>query len=65
MRSWGEDIPRVWQAVGAVLVTVLPGEFSEGLQRGSVDCMLLSWDLLASLQALRNAAAELRGRTRA
>ena len=50
MRSWGEDIPRVWQAVGAVPVTVLPGEFYESLQRGSVDCMLLSWDLLAAFK---------------
>jgi TRAP-type C4-dicarboxylate transport system substrate-binding protein len=50
MRSWGEDIPRVWQAVGAVPVTVLPGEFYESLQRGSVDCMLLSWDLLVAFK---------------
>jgi TRAP-type transport system periplasmic protein len=50
MRSWGEDIPRAWQAVGAVPVTVLPGEFYESLQRGSVDCMLLSWDLLGAFK---------------
>lgn len=50
MRSWGEDIPRVWQAMGAVPVTVLPGEFYESLQRGSVDCMLLSWDLLVAFK---------------
>jgi TRAP-type C4-dicarboxylate transport system substrate-binding protein len=36
------------KAVGAVPVTVLPGEFYEALQRGTVDCMLLPWDLLNS-----------------
>lgn len=46
IRSQGEYIPLAVKAVGAVPVTVLPGEFYEALQRGTVDCMLLPWDLL-------------------
>lgn len=46
IRSQGEFIPLAVKAVGAVPVTVLPGEFYEALQRGTVDCMLLPWDLL-------------------
>jgi TRAP-type C4-dicarboxylate transport system substrate-binding protein len=37
-------------AVGAVPVTVLPGEFYESLQRGSVDCMVLPWDLMVAFK---------------
>lgn len=48
IRSWGEDFPRVWQAVGASPVTVLPGEWYESLQRGSIDCMMHSWDIIAA-----------------
>lgn len=48
LRSWGEDIPRVWQAIGATPVTVLQGEWYEGLQRGSYDCMMHSWDTLVA-----------------
>lgn len=44
VRSFGEEFPRLWQAVGATAVTVLPGEWYESLQRGTVDCMLHSWD---------------------
>jgi TRAP-type C4-dicarboxylate transport system substrate-binding protein len=39
-------MPMALNAVGAVPVTILPGEFHEAMQRGSVDCMLLPWDLL-------------------
>jgi TRAP-type C4-dicarboxylate transport system substrate-binding protein len=46
IRSQGEYFPLAVRAVGAVPVTVLPGEFYEALQRGTVDCMLLSWDLI-------------------
>ena len=48
LRSWGEEFPRVWQAVGATAVTVLPGEWYELLQRGTIDCMLHSWDTLVT-----------------
>jgi TRAP-type C4-dicarboxylate transport system substrate-binding protein len=48
LRSWGEEFPRVWQAVGATAVTVLPGEWYESLQRGTIDCMLHSWDTLVT-----------------
>jgi len=46
IRSQGEYFPLAVRAVGAVPVTVLPGEFYEALQRGTIDCMLLPWDLL-------------------
>lgn len=46
IRSQGEYIPLAVRALGAVPVTVLPGEFYEALQRRTVDCMLLPWDLL-------------------
>jgi TRAP-type C4-dicarboxylate transport system substrate-binding protein len=46
IRSQGEYMPMALNAVGAVPVTILPGEFYESMQRGSVDCMLLPWDLL-------------------
>jgi TRAP-type C4-dicarboxylate transport system substrate-binding protein len=47
IRSQGEFVPIALRALGAVPVTVLPGEFYEAMQRGTVDCMLLPWDLLA------------------
>lgn len=46
IRSQGEYMPMAINAIGAVPVTILPGEFYEAMQRGSVDCMLLPWDLL-------------------
>ena len=48
IRSQGEYFPLAVRAVGAVPVTVLPGEFYEALQRGTIDCMLLPWDLIAA-----------------
>jgi TRAP-type transport system periplasmic protein len=48
IRSQGEFIPRALAAVGATPVTVLPGEFYEALQRKTVDCILLTWDLFAN-----------------
>ena len=50
IRSQGEYIPQALDAIGAVPVTVLPGEFYESLQRGSVDCMLLPWDLMTAFK---------------
>lgn len=47
IRTQGEFFPMAVQAIDAVPVNVLPGEFYEALQRGTVDCMLLPWDLLA------------------
>lgn len=46
IRSQGEYVPLAIRAMGAVPVTVLPGEFYEALQRKTVDCMFLPWDLL-------------------
>ncbi len=48
LRSFGEEFPRLWQAVGATAVTVLPGEWYESLQRGTIDCMAHSWDTLVT-----------------
>lgn len=48
IRTFGEEFPRLWQAVGATPVTVLPGEWYESLQRGTIDCMLHSWDTLVT-----------------
>lgn len=50
IRSQGEYIPMALDAVGAVPVTILPAEFYESLQRGSVDCMLLPWDLMTAFR---------------
>lgn len=50
IRSQGEFIPKMLAAVGAVPVNVLPGEFYESLQRGSVDCMVLPWDLMVAFK---------------
>jgi len=50
IRSQGEYIPKMLAAVGAVPVTVLPGEFYESLQRGTVDCMVLPWDLMVAFK---------------
>lgn len=50
IRSQGEYFPKMIAAVGGVPVTVLPGEFYESLQRGSVDCMVLPWDLMVAFK---------------
>ncbi|MFM9882128.1 MAG: TRAP transporter substrate-binding protein DctP [Burkholderiales bacterium] len=50
IRSQGEYVPKMLAAVGAVPVNVLPGEFYESLQRGSVDCMVLPWDLMVAFK---------------
>jgi TRAP-type C4-dicarboxylate transport system substrate-binding protein len=50
IRSQGEYIPLALNAIGAVPVTVLPGEFYESLQRNNVDCMLLPWDLMTTFK---------------
>lgn len=47
IRSQGEYFPLAVRALGAVPVTVLPGEFYEAMKRGTIDCMLLPWDLIA------------------
>lgn len=50
IRSQGEYLPKLLNAVGAVPVNVLVGEFYESLQRGSVDCMVLPWDLMVAFK---------------
>lgn len=44
MRSYGEYVPRLWDSLGAVNVTVLAPEIYEGLQRGNIDCSYLPDD---------------------
>lgn len=50
VRSWGEDVPRLFQAVGAVPVSLLPAELYESLQRGTVDCTPYSLSAAVSLK---------------
>ena len=44
MRTWGEDMPRLAQAAGAVPVTLFLPELYESLQRGVIDCAPFSVD---------------------
>lgn len=44
MRSYGEYVPRLWDSLDAVNVTVLAPEIYEGLQRGNIDCSYLPDD---------------------
>jgi TRAP-type C4-dicarboxylate transport system substrate-binding protein len=50
VRSFGEEYPRLLRAIGATPVTVLPGEWYESIQRGSIDYMLHSWDTLVTFK---------------
>jgi TRAP-type C4-dicarboxylate transport system substrate-binding protein len=50
IRSQGEYMPKMIAAIGGVPVNVLVGEFYESLQRGSVDCMALPWDLMVAFK---------------
>lgn len=50
VRSFGEEFPRLLTALGATPVTVLPGEWYESMQRGSIDYMLHSWDTLVTFK---------------
>jgi TRAP-type C4-dicarboxylate transport system substrate-binding protein len=49
VRSQGDLLPLVLNALGATPVTVLPGEFYEAMQRGSIDCLVLPWDFLSTV----------------
>lgn len=50
VRSWGEDVPRLFKEVGAVPVNLLPAELYESLQRGTVDCTPYSLSTAVSLK---------------
>jgi len=50
VRSWGEDVPRLFKAVDAVPVSMLPAELYEGLQRGTIDCTPYSLATAVSLK---------------
>ena len=44
MRSYGEYVPKLWESIGAVGITVRSPEIYEGLQRGNIDCSFLPDD---------------------
>jgi TRAP-type transport system periplasmic protein len=46
MRTWGSDLPRMAQAIGATPVTLNIQELYEGMMRGVVDVMPFSLDLM-------------------
>ena len=48
IRSQGDYFPIVLNTLGATPVTVLPGEFYEAMQRGTIDCIILPYDFLVS-----------------
>jgi len=48
IRTWGSDMPKMVQAAGAVPVTLGLAELYEGLNRGTVDCIPFSVDLMVS-----------------
>jgi len=48
IRTWGSDMPKMVQAAGGVPVTLGLAELYEGLNRGIVDCIPFSVDLMVS-----------------
>lgn len=50
VRSWGEDVPRLFKTVDAVPVSLLPAELYESLQRGTIDCTPYSLSTAVSLK---------------
>lgn len=43
VRTYGAFVPQMFVALGAIPVTVLPLEMNEALQRGTVDCLYLTY----------------------
>ncbi len=50
IRTFGVDVPRLFSAVGAVPVNLLPAELYESLQRGTIDCTPYSLSTAAGLK---------------
>lgn len=50
VRTYGAFVPQMFAALGAVPVTVLPLEMNEALERGTVDCIYLTY---ATFQTFR------------
>jgi len=48
IRTWGSDMPKMVQAAGGVPVSLGLPELYEGLNRGTVDCIPFSVDLMVS-----------------
>jgi|TARA_R100000005_G_scaffold96425_1_gene83184 TRAP-type C4-dicarboxylate transport system substrate-binding protein len=48
IRQFSAYHPKVWEAVDAVGVTVLPAEIYEGLQRGRIDCVFYNYSAIVS-----------------
>lgn len=50
VRTYGAFVPQMFAALGSVPVTILPLEMNEALERGTVDCIYLTY---ATFQALK------------
>ena len=50
VRTFGEDVPRLFKALDAVPVSLLPAEIYEGLQRGTIDCTPYALSAAVSLK---------------
>lgn len=50
VRSYGDDVPRMLQAIGAIPVNLLPGDLYESLQKGTIDCTPYSLGTAVSLK---------------
>jgi TRAP-type C4-dicarboxylate transport system substrate-binding protein len=50
VRSYGDDVPKMLQSIGAVPVNLLPGDLYESLQKGTVDCAPYSLGTAVSLK---------------
>ena len=50
IRTFGEDVPRLFSALGAIPVNLLPAELYESLQRGTIDCTPYSLSTATSLK---------------
>jgi len=50
VRSYGDDVPRMLQAIGAIPVNLLPGDLYESLQKGTIDCTPYSLATAVSLK---------------
>lgn len=48
IRQFSAYHPKLWEAVDAVGVTVLPAEIYEGLQRGRIDCVFYNYSAIVS-----------------
>lgn len=50
IRSYGEYVPKMWEALGAVGINTMTPELYEGLERGKLDCAYFPPELSGSLK---------------